>query len=250
MAKLARSRQAELRFPARDGSRRYGTKGNKGGRKPKGAKPMESHRPRAAITAHTPVHVTLRLASDLGNLRRGRVYKAIRRATMVAARERDATIVHISIQSNHLHLLVEAADAARLGEGMRRFAISAARQLNATVSSERGTRRAGKVFTDRYHAEVITVPRQARHALAYVLNNWRRHKADRTQITRRWLLDPFSSAIQFRGWAGLPEDFEWTPRASYEPLEVGEPASWLLRIGWRRAGTIALDEVPGPVARA
>jgi hypothetical protein len=27
------------------------------------------------------------------------------------------------------------------------------------------------VFPDRYHAEIITSPRQARHALSYVLSN-------------------------------------------------------------------------------
>jgi REP element-mobilizing transposase RayT len=96
------------------------------------------------IDSRTPMHVTMRLAADLGTLRRGRAYRAIRRATMVAARARDAAIVHISIQANHLHLLVEADDAAKLGEGMRRFASSAAKQLNAAVGRERGMKRMGR----------------------------------------------------------------------------------------------------------
>ena len=206
------------------------------------------HHPRPAITRHHAVHVTLRLAEDLGNVRRARTYHAFRRATMVAARKHDATIVHLSIQANHVHLLVEAADARQLGEGMRRFAISAARQLNRAVSLERGERRVGKVFTDRYHATVIKTPRQARNALSYVLNNWRRHGANHVYETRDWRFDPFSSAIHFRGWLEVPDAHVWTASPAYEPLVVGQAHSWILRVGWRRYGRIPLAERPGRTA--
>ena len=190
----------------------------------------------------------MRLASDLGTLRRRRAYQAIRRATLIAARKHDATIVHISIQANHVHMLVEAAEARQLGEGMRRFAISAAKQLNRTVSYERGCKRAGRVFVDRYHATVITRPTQARNALAYVLNNWRRHQEHRNHDARGWLLDRYSSAIRFRGWAELPDGHTWGVPPNYELLDVGEPRSWLLRVGWRQrgGGLIALRAMPGP----
>ena len=42
----------------------------------------------------------------------------------------DFRIVHISIQSNHIHLLVEANDPEALARGMQAFQISAARKLN------------------------------------------------------------------------------------------------------------------------
>ena len=52
---------------------------------------------------------------------------------------------------------------------------------------------AGKVFPDRYHAQIIRTPRQARHALAYVLNNWRKHGenklADRKGLADRSVLE-------------------------------------------------------------
>ena len=47
-------------------------------------------------------------------------------------------------------------------------------------------RRRGNVFVDRYHAEKITNPRQARRALAYVLNNWRKHFEDRDGVASTW----------------------------------------------------------------
>ncbi len=39
--------------------------------------------------------------------------------------------------------------------------------------------RKGAVFTHRYHATALTTPTQTRNALAYVLNNWRRHNEDK-----------------------------------------------------------------------
>jgi hypothetical protein len=57
------------------------------------------------------------------------------------------------------------------------------------------------VFPDRYHAEIVTTPTHARHTLSYVLNNWRKHKEDRVPATRRWLLDPYSTARSFARWA-------------------------------------------------
>src|SRR5205814_9644640 len=94
------------------------------------------------------------------------------------ARRCDFRIVHLSIQRTHLHLLVEADDKAALASGMQGFQISAAKQLNAAISRGKPQRRRGTVFPDRYHAEIITSPRQARHSLAYVLANWRKHRED------------------------------------------------------------------------
>jgi len=236
--------QAQLRFPAKDGTLRGGTFGNKGGRpRLKGHDAHVPHASRPRITARVPVHVTMRVAPDLRNLRGTATFKAIRRATIVAARNQAARIVHLSIQRNHLHLLVEARDARALGEGMRRFAISAARQLN------RVHRRRGRVFADRYHAEVIDSPRQARHALAYVLNNWRRHDHDDNHVTRRWLLDRYASGIAFDGWRDVPAGHIWPLPRDYEPLIVQPATSWLLCTGWRRHGPIAMTERPGPRLR-
>jgi hypothetical protein len=108
-------------------------------------------------------------------------------------------------------------------------------------------RRRGNVFPDRFHQEIITTPRQARHALSYVANNWRKHGEDRAARTRVWNVDPFSTGALFPGWTervGQPLLWRW-PK-TYEPLLVYRPRSWLLRDGWAKAGPISFQETPGP----
>ena len=116
----------------------------------------------------------LRVVREVGNLRRRCVYQAIREATLTTALRENFRIVQLSIQRTHVHLLVEAKDKDALAAGMQGFQISAAKHLNAAISKGRpGARRRGNVFPDRYHAEIITSPRRARHALSYVMINWR-----------------------------------------------------------------------------
>ncbi len=224
---------------------RHGGKRRGAGRPPNGPRSSERHKRRPNLRASDPVHVTIRIATDIRNLRTRDLYRAIRFATYaIAERQQDRfRIVHISIQRNHLHLLCEAVDRMALARGMQGFEVSAARRVNAAIG------RRGSVFTDRYHARVLNSPRSTRHALAYVLNNWRRHRLDRGS---RWLVDPFSSGISFTGWKELEGAiWMWKPSDSrYEPLLVFRPQTWLLRVGWQRAGAIRARDVPGPLPRA
>ncbi|MCW5808186.1 MAG: hypothetical protein KIT31_37900 [Deltaproteobacteria bacterium] len=90
-------------------------------------------------------------------------------------------------------------------------------------------------------------PRQVRHALSYVLNNWRKHREDRAAVARAWNVDPFSTGALFTGWKEHAEQaVMWRWRASYDPLVVYRPRTWLLREGWRRHGLISFAEVPNP----
>jgi REP element-mobilizing transposase RayT len=200
------------------------------------------------------VHVVLRVIGAVGNLRRRFSYRAIREATFTAAKREDFRIVQLSIQRTHIHLIVEADHERALSSGMQGFQISAAKHLNAAISRGRaGPRRRGSVFPDRYHAEIIATPRQARHTLSYVMNNWRKHGEDRAQPMRRWTLDWFSSAVDFAHWAEYgDEPFLWRGPATYDPLVVRQPRTWLLRVGWRRHGLISYREVPSrpPADRA
>ena len=214
------------------------------GRKPKGERAGSPHtkRPKLLGRQH-PVHVVLRVHRDIGSLRKRLMYRALREATIAVAlrelndKEKGAfRIVHLSMQRTHVHLLVEAEHKAALSNGMQRFQISAAKHLNAAVSVKQATRRRGNVFPDRYHAEIIKTPTQARHALAYVLNNWRKHREDRSP-TRDWNVDPFSSGVQFDGWREREEElFLWRWRETYQPLVVYLPKTWLLKVGWRKGG--------------
>jgi REP element-mobilizing transposase RayT len=233
-----------LLFKKRGGKRRGA------GRKPKGRRAGSPHKARPELNARHPVHVVLRVIGAVGNLRRRFTYRAIREATLTTARREDFRIVHVSIQRTHVHLLVEADHKGALASGMQGFQISAAKHLNAAISKGRpGPRRRGVVFPDRYYAEVITSPRQARHALNYVLNNWRKHEEDQSLKISDWKIDWFSTAAMFPGWAEYApyeeEPFLWRGPETYDPLVVYQPRTWLLRDGWRKGGApISTREVP------
>jgi REP element-mobilizing transposase RayT len=230
----------------RHGGRRAGA-----GRKPN-PDPRQrraAHRARPFHDPRRPVHIVLRVTHDVGTLRRRRAYGAIRRAAIAVVNRAGFRIVHYSLQGHHVHLLCEAADRVALANGVRAFCISAARHLNHAITRDRRlpSPRRGRVFIDRYPATPIATPTQARHCLAYVLDNWRRHRADRAPWARTARVDSYSSGAVFPGWAerdGVP--FRWP--AGYQPAPVRPPDTWLLRIGWRRGGPPpSLDEVPGPL---
>jgi len=216
------------------------------GRPAKGKRSSEPHKERPFLHARYPVHVTLRTVSAVGNLRRRSVYQAIREATLTAARREDFRIVHVSIQRTHVHLIVEASNKHALATGMQGFQISAAKHLNAAISKGKPVpRRRGTVFPDRYYAEIITSPTQARHTLSYVMGNWRKHQEDRVAPMSSWTIDWFSSAAMFPGWAEYgDEPFLWRGPPTYDPLVVYQPKTWLLREGWKKSGSISCREVP------
>jgi REP element-mobilizing transposase RayT len=230
--------QQQLVFP------RHGGKRPRAGRPPKGERSSERHERRAAHDRRHPVHVTIRVVPGLGTLRKREIYKAIRWATLTTAAREDFHIVHCSVQSNHLHLLVEAQGTQALARGMQGFQISAAKHINRTIGKRRGEKRRGKVFADRHHRRTLTSPRQVRHALAYVLNNWRRHEEDRAKT---WKLDPFSTAIDFPGWKELGDSpFLYRTPPGYEAMIGWLPKTWLLREGWKKHGQLSVYDVPGP----
>jgi REP-associated tyrosine transposase len=256
MARLRKRHLQQELFGARNGQpTRLGRDGRvrrrrKPGRKPSRRRPSEPHKTRPELKARCPVHVALRVVPAVGSLRRRDAYRAIREATItVALRELNAKetgafrIVHASIQRTHVHLLVEADHKMALSRGMQSFQISAAKHLNRACSKDLDERRRGTVFPDRFHQEIIETPTQARHALSYVLNNWRKHREDRG---RSWNVDPFSTGVLFSGWKQRADSvLLWHWRDSYQPLVVYLPKTWLLRIGWQRGGALVdWTEVP------
>ena len=130
---------------------------------------------------------------------------------------------------------------------MQVFGISAAKHINAAVGA--GKRRRGTVFSDRYHAVILTSPAQVRNTLCYVLNNWRHHDEHLKPLRNAWKIDPYSTALAFDGWK--ERDAKGTrfrvPIAYAGPL-LWLPKTWLLREGWRRRGLISIYETPGPGA--
>jgi REP element-mobilizing transposase RayT len=238
-SKAKRGRHVQQSLFRRGGKRRGA------GRKPRGARAGERHEARPDFKPYHALHVVMRVVPAVGSLRRRDMYKAIRNASIAAARSERFRIVHASLQASHVHMLVEAEHKGALARGMQGFQISAARHINSALGDGKQPRR-GKVFGDRYHLKVITTPTQARNALSYLLNNWRHHKEDRNGLAATWLVDPFSTGILFPDWIERQDEpWMWPMRETYDPLMVFRPRTWLLAEGWKKAGTISYRAVPG-----
>jgi REP element-mobilizing transposase RayT len=190
--------------------------------------------------------VTLRVRPGVASLRSIPVVRAVEDAFRRMRGRKDFRLVHYSIQGNHLHAIVEAADLDALGRGMKALGIRFAKAVN------RGLRRTGPVVSDRYHAVVLKTPAQVRNALRYVLLDARRHaaqgrKGERKELKTRVRLDPASSARWFDGWSRLPRE---EPEPPVAPPPTSAPRTWLLAEGWRRQGLIDPSDPPGPCQRA
>jgi REP element-mobilizing transposase RayT len=224
--------QGELNFE----SGKHGGKRPGAGRKRSKHRRDPLHRTRPPHDPRHPSHITLRVLRSVGRLRKRAIHKAVQRAMLAAGLSTTFRVVHTSVQGNHIHLLVEAASAEAISAGMQILEIALARAINKSL------KRTGKVFEFRYHRVDVTTPRQARCALAYVLNNWRRHREDvSTPGAENALIDPYSTAWAFDGWRDLEEIPDW------DRIPSAVPTTWLLRVGWRRHGTIGVREVPGPL---
>ena len=233
-------RQVELAFRTHGGKRRGA------GRKPKGKHPGASHAARPEHNPRHPVHVTLRVVGSASGLRRKDTYLALREATIVTARREDFRISHMSIQRDHIHLIVEADSKRALSKGVQGFSISAAWQINKAITARGGDRRTGRVISDRYHVRTLTSPRAVRNTLAYVLGNWRHHGEDRAPVAQTWKVDPYSSGAVYFDWKELEDSpVLWPLPPTYQPLIVFRPRTWLLQSWHKFYPRISVREVPG-----
>jgi REP element-mobilizing transposase RayT len=176
------------------------------------------HEVRAPLASRFPVHVTLRTVDGLSGLRSRACFRAISNAFRLARSRQTIRLTEFSVQGNHLHLIVEAADAERLSRGMQGLGISIAKRLNALLG------RSGPVFADRYHAHILKTPTEVAYAVAYVRGNFAVHAA-RQGAQPIEAIDRCSSVALIDG--RLPDD--------QGPPLVATAKTWLLNIGWRRA---------------
>jgi REP element-mobilizing transposase RayT len=212
----------------------WGGKRRGAGRKPKGEHAGVSHAKRTRLAARFPVLVTLRLREGMPSLRFDDSHAVVKRALAAGSWE-EFRVVHYSVQSNHVHLLVESRDERALARGMIGLAVRIARGLNKLW------RRVGQIFSDRYHAIALRTPSAVRCALVYVLQNARKHGA---WAARR--PDVYSSGAWFDGWEGTASNL-----AQSSGSFLARARTWLLAVGWRRHGLIEVLEAPahgpGPI---
>jgi putative transposase len=191
-------KQLPLHFRPRGGKRKNA------GRKPNGRRAGVSHLARERFARLLPVHVTVRVANHVYNLRSRRCFSVLARAFGAAAERFGVRIVQFSVQGNHVHLVVEAESNGALAQAMKGFAVRVARGLNRVM------KRRGAVFADRYHSHVLRTPTETGRVVRYVRRNGVKH--------------------------GTVARVEHDTYASHA-VDVALPAphTWLLRDGWRRA---------------
>jgi REP element-mobilizing transposase RayT len=140
------------------------------------------------------------------NLRSRRSFRIVEKA-LFAASARFARVCHFSVQGNHIHLIIEAADKRALSSAMRSLGVRVARGMNRLMG------RRGRVIAHRYHARALRTPTEVRRARHYVLANHQKHAADNGRPT-----SPAKDIYASAAFTSLPA-----------------PRTWLLRVGWKIA---------------
>ena len=92
-----------------------------------------SHHARPRFDKPTAVHVTVRMRWNVWNLRSRRCHSRISGCLEEALGRFGLRVIEYSVLGNHIHLIVEADDAASLARGMHGLAIRIAKSLNATM---------------------------------------------------------------------------------------------------------------------
>ena len=188
----------------------------------------QPHREREKFAKRCPVQVTLKMKPDIKNLRRRDVYRKIEDCLRQAATRADAPICDFSVQGDHVHMLVDAANNNALTSAVRGVSIRVARAINKFWG------RKGRVFNDRYHARLLRSPTEVLVSRRYILNNYRKHlperlETERTQPQAAWIavtpkhldvarqileakhwIDPYSSAWLRRKGTPWPTGRSWT----------------------------------------
>jgi putative transposase len=202
MTRPPRQRRKQLGFQFRT----WGGKRKGAGRKPLGAKAGVPHRPRPELSRRMPLHVTLRMAPHVYNLRSRRSFAIITKALQHGATRFEVGVVRFSVQGNHIHLLVEAASRVALGRALKGLSVRIARGMNKLMGGRRG-----RVLHDRYHAHVLRTPTEVRAAANYVRHNQRKHAAERGEMISASYVDPYSSDARTPGLV-LPSPRTWPLR--------------------------------------
>jgi REP element-mobilizing transposase RayT len=172
-----------------------------------------SHLRRPEFAGRFPLHVTLRVRPEVGGLRTDRRFSKIKHAFRYGHDRFGMRLAEFSVQSNHVHLIVEAEDRRALARGIQGLAIRVARGVNRAADRE------GKVFADRYHAHVLRTLTEVKNAVHYVRHNLQKHTGHAGR------LDRYSSMNGEALWDLKPDengDLVGT-------LIVAVPKTWLLK---------------------
>ena len=124
------------------------------------------------------------------------------------------SVLHYSLETNHIHLIVEAENNDALEKGMRSFTATMVKSLKK-----------GKLQDERYHLHVLRNPQETKNVFRYVLLNHCHHtntnsikaeaynslySVDLKMIAKLWKVSIIQSEIK-------------------NPIELDSPSSWLAK---------------------
>ncbi len=195
---------------------------------------------RTHFSSKNPLHLVFRLREGLPNLRTRKGAQIVKNA-ILGAQACGLRVVHFSILSNHLHLIVESSSTKAFYGAMKSFCsrmgIHVRRLGSANLIKKLDEQGLG-IFRGRYYIEEIKTPRQMKHALKYVLLNPAKH------FKKAPYLDMFSSSSLFENWQKLI-GYELKPTIQNKILReklkhfLAPPKFWLTNVGWMRVRSTA-----------
>lgn len=183
-------------------------KGRHGGRRSgSGRKRIHSkgvaHRTREKVNSRTPCHVNFKYRCQIRN----KSALGLLKRAIVNARRTGLRIIHFSLQSNHIHLIIEPVSNETLSRGMRSLTITFAKGLGK-----------GKVQIERYHLHVLRSIKETKNAVYYVLFNKQKHeKGTYSEI------DEYTSLSSIRNWKEMVRKFAINSR---QVLKIGKQDIW------------------------
>ncbi len=191
-------------------------RGQRGGIRPgAGRKRLHSkgvaHQIREKVTSRTALHVNFKVTTAIRNKH---CLKILKRA-IKNSRLHGLAIVHFSLQSNHVHLVIEADNNEILTKGMRSITITFAKGINK-----------GRIQIERYHLHVLKSLRETKNALHYVLFNQQKHSG-----LKKAYVDGFSSLGAIKDLKHLAKDARMTVILSkIEEINfLTAPQGWMIR---------------------
>lgn len=204
-----------------------GLKGWGGKRRNAGRKNLSktvNHMKRESFNEKKPLQITMKFKAGLPDLRSKKMHLEFQRA-LVKAKAFGLRVIQYTLESNHIHFVVECEGNRALGSAMKSFGSTfgkAVRKLAGGV---------GSVFVGRYHLSVLKNPTQTRNSLRYVLLNRFKHEKSHPDD------NPFSSGKYFANWPELlnrRRSKAW-PEAPVLPEYLSPARTWLATRGWMRA---------------
>src|SRR4051812_32851203 len=123
-------RAAQMELPR---TNTWGGKRPGAGRKRRKGLRNVMHRRRTGVKSRFPMHVTWRIARGLESMRRRKLFRAIENAFWTATGRFGLRLIDFSVQTNHIHLIVEAPDQTALTRALKGLGVRIAHRVNRVL---------------------------------------------------------------------------------------------------------------------